>query len=71
MSFLRFATLFAAIVSLLDFALAVADLVNDFASSSSFLHRASVLQMMQFFTWPLFALALTMFFTALFVRQKG
>jgi hypothetical protein len=71
MSFLRIATLLAAITSLLVFALDTASFVVEFSNNSHFLAGAGAMRLAQFIAWPLFYLALTVFFTALFVRQKG
>lgn len=67
MSFLRIATLCAAITSLLAF---VANLAN-MVTRLQFLLHAEPQILFSFFIYPLQLLALTAFFTALFMRQKG
>jgi hypothetical protein len=72
MSFLRIATLFAAIASFLCFVLDVTNLALRFSGDYHFLNGASSMRLVGIFACPLlFHVALTIFFTALFFRQKG
>jgi len=68
MSFLRLATLFAAITSLLAL---LSDLVTLFGARLHYLLEAGPTVWIGWFIHPLFLLALTLFFTVLFVKQKG
>jgi hypothetical protein len=71
MTFLRITTLSAAIASFLVFALDLAGFVIDFSRDTHFLYGLSSLRLAGIFVWLLFYLALTAFFSALFLRQKG
>ena len=72
MSFLRFATLFAAIASFLVFVMDLTNLSIRFSGDYHLLNGVSSIRLVGIFACPLlFHLALTIFFTALFIRQKG
>jgi hypothetical protein len=70
MSFLRIATLFAAIASFLVFALSLTTLILDLIRDPAFLYGTGNLRLAGIFAWLIFYLALTVFFTALFARPK-
>lgn len=67
MSFLRVATLCAAITSLL----ALLSNVATYATRFQFMMHAEPTAWLGILVYPLHLLALTAFFTALFMRQKG
>jgi uncharacterized BrkB/YihY/UPF0761 family membrane protein len=70
MSFLRIATLFAAIMSLVVFVLSLTTLILDFSRDPDFLFSVGTVRMVGIFTWPIFYIALTVFFIAQFLRQE-
>jgi hypothetical protein len=70
MSFLRIATLFAAIMSFTVFALNVSTLILDFYRDPTFLYGVGNMRLAGIFVWPIFYIALTVFFIAQYLRQK-
>ena len=68
MSFLRITTLLAAVVSVV---VVVENLVWQVENNRYGFQNARGIQLLEMVSYPVFHLVLAVFFTALFVRQKG
>ncbi len=70
MSFQRIATLFAAILSFLVFSLDLTTLILDFSRNPTFFDSLSSVRLVGVFLWPIFYLALTVYFIAQFTQSE-
>jgi hypothetical protein len=70
MSFQRIATLFAAILSFIVFSLDLTTIILDLNRDPNFLYGLGSVRLVGFFVWPIFYLALTIYFIAQFLRQE-
>jgi hypothetical protein len=70
MSFQRIATLFAAILSFLVFSLDLTTFILDFSRDPNFLIGLGSVRQVGVFVWPIFYLALTVYFIAQFAQPE-